>query len=54
MSTGQKMRTSLQKGVKKFVSGYRGKEIRQWVQSEIVNRIYDKNDRFTIIYRNLR
>ena len=51
MGTGQKMGTSLQKGVKKFVNGYRVKEIRQWVQSEIVNRIYDKNDRF---YDNVR
>ena len=51
MGTGQKMGTSLQKGVKKFVNGYRVKEIRQWVQSEIVNRIYDKNDHF---YNNLR
>ena len=51
MGTRQKMGTSLQKGIKKFVNGYRVKEIRQWVQSEIVNRIYDKNDRF---YDNLR
>ena len=51
MGTGREMETSLPKGVKKFVNGYRLKEIRQWVQSEIVNRIYDKNDRF---YDNLR
>ena len=44
--TGRKMGMSLQKGVKKFVNGYRVKEIRQWVQSEIINRIYDKNGRF--------
>ena len=51
MGTGRKMGTSLQKGVKKFVNGYRVKEIRQWVQNKIVNRIYDKDDGF---YDNLR
>ena len=45
------MGMSFQKGLKKFVNGYRVKEIRQWVQSEIVNRTDDKNDRF---YDNLR
>ena len=50
MGTGQKMGTSFPKGVKKFVDGYRVKEIRQLVQGEIVNRIYNKNDRF---YNNL-
>ena len=51
MGTGQKMGTSFPKGVKKFVNGYRVKEIRQLVQGEIVNRIYNKNDCF---YDNLR
>ena len=50
MGTGWKMGMSFQKGLKKFVNGYRVKEIRQWVQSEIVNRTDDKNDRF---YDNL-
>ena len=51
MGTGRKMGTSFPKGIKKFVNGYRVKEIYQWVQSEIANRHYDKNDRF---YDNLR
>ena len=46
MATGRKMGTPFPKGVKKFVNGYRVKEIRQLVQGEIVNHIYDKNDRF--------
>ena len=50
MGTGQKIGTSFPKGVKKFVNGYRVKEIHQLVQGEIVNRIYDKNDHF---YNNL-
>ena len=51
MGTGQKMGTSFPKGLKKFVNGYRVKEICQLIQGEIVNCIYDKNDCF---YNNLR
>ena len=51
MCTGRKMGTSLQKDIKNFVNGYRVKEIRQWVQGEMGNHIYDKNDRF---YDNLQ
>ena len=51
MGTGQKMETSFPKGIKKFVNGYRVKEIYQLVQGKIVDRIYDKSDDF---YDNLR
>ena len=51
MGTGQKMGTTFPKGLKKFVYGYRVKEICQLIQGEIVNCIYDKNDCF---YNNLR
>ena len=51
MGAGQKMGTSFPKGVKKFVNGYRVKEIPQLVQGKIVNHIYDKNDSF---YDNLQ
>ena len=50
MGTGQKMETSFPKDIKKFVNGYRVKEIYQLVQGKIVDRIYDKSDHF---YDNL-
>ena len=52
MGTGQQMETSFQKGIEKFVNRYRAKngnvfakrysEIRQWVQGEKWERLFQK------------